>query len=234
MPVMPKLPAISFLGLRGPSAWAAVAAAGVGGFLVVQRALPALMGGSSAPSAAAGSPAAPTAELLAGLTRAIAETSSRTAVAGLGPGASLGMSGLGVARDATNTMGRLAETGTRALATTQTDLIRLQETQAAGILRFAEQTVKAVIVSTPPPARAALPAPAPAPTPVTITPAPIVPSTVAPARAPAPVVYPAPPPAIARYYPTSSALATAVRAAAAPGTPTGTRIKLVTGEWITV
>lgn len=144
---MPTLPAITFLGLKGMAAWAAVAGVGVAGIAVASKALPALglsAGPRSTVQLAGEAPA--TAEQFASLIRSLGETMSRTATAGLGPGASLGSAGLGVASRAADTLGRVVERQTSAFVDTNRSLVQSTVSATDRLLDAGEK-----LLSLPPP-----------------------------------------------------------------------------------
>lgn len=228
---MVALPAITFLGLKGAAAWAAVAAAGLGGYVVVTRVMPSLglaSGGSS------GVASGPGMSDLAAFARAISEDSGRVAVAAMGPGASLGIEGIRVARGVTTDLARFAESQTRVIGDTSREIVRSQTDLIAALTpRVASgggfyapppvvsmptaPTVQGSVPTIITAARVAAPPPPPPPT----------------TYAAPPISYPAPPAPLAQYFPTSSSLAAAVTAAAVPNAGK-TAIKLVTGEWVYV
>lgn len=182
---MPALPAITFLGLRGVAAWAALGAAGAGAYVVATRALPALgRGGGGGAGVPARSTAEPTAELLVNLLRSASDASARVATSALGPGASLGVAGIGVARDVTGALERFAETQTRAIADTSRELVRSQTEATRAILQYANRQMATI------PTAPATSAPATVAQAATSAPAA---ATPAPAAAPVAVVVPAAP-----------------------------------------
>lgn len=138
---------------------------------------------------------------------------------GLGAGAQLGLGGLELAGRAVDALERNADTATNALA-------RVSESTTDALVSLVSRSP--VYSSAPPPSNPlTLPPVAPA--------YPVAGPVAAPTAQPVVPVssYPAPPDPIARYYPTSAALATAIRSAAIPNGGK-TAIKLVTGEWIYV
>lgn len=134
---MPALPAITFLGLRGMAAWAAVAAVAGGGLYVARRAIPALTGAPAGASASVG--ASPTAELLAGLLRAGADTGARVATASLGPGVSIATSGVRLAGDVTGALERFAERQTSVIGDVTREVVRSNTRQAEALIDLVER-----------------------------------------------------------------------------------------------
>jgi hypothetical protein len=121
---MPALPAITFLGLRGTAAWLAVGAAGVGGLVVARNVIPAIVGGEASGRTSGATKEGASFDVVAGLAKAIAESSGRVAIATLGPAASIATEGVRLAGDVTEVLGRASERQTSALADVTRESVR--------------------------------------------------------------------------------------------------------------
>lgn len=134
---MPALPAITFMGLRGMTAWLALGAAGVGGYVVATRVVPSLVGGgtrSGATPAASGAPNAQAFELVGGLARALGESSARVAISTLGPAASIATEGVRLAGDVSEVLGRVTERSTTVLGDVARESMRANTRQSEALI----------------------------------------------------------------------------------------------------
>lgn len=188
----PSLPAVSFLGLKGATAWAALAVGAGAAYYGVTRALPALVGGGPAggTGGATSRPAAAEQErlgqLLSSLLKAGVDAGGRAGIAALGPGRDIAMAGVGLARDVTEAFERFSERQLGVIETTNRELVRSNTRQAEATIGLVER-----VVTAPPPRRAEGPTLGPfVPEPplpvVTVTPAPPTATLIGPVVDPSP------------------------------------------------